>query len=88
MEMEQIPNVLGCDCGNSAIKIGWVAGDIVCETQRIAIGELGGLGAILRKLWDKIPAPKNLVASSVNPVGLKALEAAAMESVSAILPSG
>ncbi len=28
-----------------------------------------------------LPAPKNIVASSVNPVGLKALEAAAMESI-------
>jgi type III pantothenate kinase len=80
MEIEQIPNVLACDCGNSAIKIGWVAGDIVCETQRIAIGELGALGAILRELWDKMPTPKNIVASSVNPVGLKALEAAVIES--------
>jgi len=81
MEMEQIPNVLACDCGNSAIKIGWVAGDLVCETQRIMVGDSGELGAVLRKLWDKMPAPKNLVASSVNPVGLKLLEESAMKSI-------
>lgn len=81
MEMEQIPNILACDCGNSAIKIGWAAGDIVCETQRIVIGDLGKLGGALRELWDKMPAPKSLVASSVNPMGLKALEAAAMEAI-------
>ena len=81
MEMDQIPNVLACDCGNSAIKIGWVAGEIVCETQRIVVTDRDKLGAALHELWEKIPAPKNLVASSVNPVGLKVLEETATESI-------
>ncbi|MCK5114022.1 MAG: type III pantothenate kinase [Phycisphaerae bacterium] len=83
MKIDQIPNILGCDCGNSSIKIGWVAGDIVCDTQRIAITDRDKLATALREVWEKMPDPKQLVAASVNPSALKVLEEVATETISA-----
>ena len=47
----------------------------------LAAGQLNGLGKALRQLWQQMPAPKRIAAGSVNPPGLKALEAAAEEAI-------
>ena len=78
---EQVPHVLACDVGNSAIHFAYVHGDAVTEVQSLRVGELAGLGAAIAKVWQQIPDPKKLVACSVNAAGLKALEAAAMDAV-------
>jgi type III pantothenate kinase len=79
--MEQIPIVLACDVGNSAIHFAHVKGDEITSPHTLRLGDLANLGSELAELWRQIPAPRQLVACSVNPVGLKALEAAAEETL-------
>jgi type III pantothenate kinase len=76
-----IPGVLACDVGNTAIHFAYVRGDVVTPLQHIRIGELSGLGAALAELWGQMPTPRKVVAASVNPTAMKALEAAAMETM-------
>lgn len=78
---EEIPCVLACDVGNSAIHFASVCGEEVGELRDVRIGELSELGQALTELWEKMPPDKKLVAASVNPTALKALEAAAQEAL-------
>jgi type III pantothenate kinase len=77
MDPEQIPGVLACDVGNTAIHLAAVREDEVSPVRTFRIGELAEIGGALRELWGGLKPPRKLVAGSVNPVGLKALEAAA-----------
>ncbi|MFP3938049.1 MAG: type III pantothenate kinase [Phycisphaerae bacterium] len=77
----QIPNVLACDVGNSAVRIAVVAGEEVTGLQSFRVGELGGLPGAMRELWSQMPPPRRIVAGSVNPSALKAVEAAAVEAM-------
>jgi len=79
--VNEIPNVLACDVGNGAVHFAHVKGDEVSRAQSVRVGELRKLGGALRALWDDIPPPRKVVAASVNPAGLKALEAAATEAI-------
>ena len=79
--MDEIPNVLACDVGNSAVHFAHVKGDDVTDVHVVRVGELSRLGAELAELWAEIPAPRKLVAASVNPAALKALEAAVGEAL-------
>ena len=81
MDEPQIPNVLACDVGNSAIHFAHISGEQVDPPRVMRTGELAGLGEALAEMWAAIPEPKTLVAASVNPTALKALEAAASESL-------
>lgn len=76
---DKIPHVLACDVGNTAVHVAHVNGDCLTPQERHTIGDLGDLGGALARLWEAMPEPKKLVAASVNPSGLKALEAAAAE---------
>ncbi len=78
---EQFPSVLACDVGNSAIHFVSVAGEEVGEVHVLRVGELAGLGEQLAGVWSGMPQPKKVVACSVNATALKALEAAAQESL-------
>lgn len=78
---EQIPNVLACDVGNTAVHFAAVCGKNVGEVHTLRVGELASLGAELAAVWGQMSAPRKLVACSVNAAALKALEAAAMESL-------
>ena len=79
MDTEQIPSVLGCDCGNSTIRIARVRGDEVTSVEVFHLDRLQPLGEALKRIWNEMPDPKAIVAGSVNPAALKALEAAAKE---------
>jgi len=79
--MDPIPSVLACDVGNSAIHFAHVKGDEVGPMSAFRLGRLNGLGEALSRLWEEMPAPRKAVATSVNPAGLKALEAAAVETL-------
>jgi type III pantothenate kinase len=79
--MDKIPTVLACDVGNSAIHLAGVCGEEVTSPQSLPIGKLNGLGEALREIWASMPEPKKVVAGSVNPNALKALEAAAEEAL-------
>jgi len=81
MDIDIIPGVLACDVGNQAIHLACVKGDEVTPMRSVRVGELSGLGPILAAMWRDIPAPRKLVACSVNPSALKALEAAAAQAL-------
>ena len=81
MDATDIPNVLACDVGNSAVHFAHVAGETVGEQHVMRVGELAALGEALAEVWAQIPPPGKVVAASVNPPALKALEAAADESL-------
>jgi type III pantothenate kinase len=78
-DMTEIPNILACDVGNSTVHFAHVRGGDVTETRAIPVGQFSRLGAALAELWETIPEPRRVVASSVNPSALKALEAAVDE---------
>jgi type III pantothenate kinase len=73
---ETIPFVLACDVGNYAIHFASVQGDAVSDVRVFRHGELAPLGPALLELWNELPQPKAIAASSVNPAGLRVLEAA------------
>ena len=75
----EIPNVLACDCGNTTISLAWVASETVTEMRTFRLGELGELAAAVGNIWTQMPEPKRIVAASVNPTALRALEAAALK---------
>ncbi|MCD6303557.1 MAG: type III pantothenate kinase [Planctomycetes bacterium] len=76
-EIREIPHVLACDVGNSAIHLAHVCGEEVTDFQSIGTGELDQLAGRLAELWRRIPEPRRLVACSVNPPALERLEEAA-----------
>ncbi len=80
---EAIPSVLACDVGNTAIGLAVIKDDQAGPVVTMQLGDLSNLGQTLTELWALIEEPPTVVASSVNPTGLKALEAAAGESLSA-----
>ncbi|MGA2266105.1 MAG: type III pantothenate kinase [Phycisphaerae bacterium] len=80
-DIETIPGVLACDVGNTAIHLACVKGDQVTPTRSLRVGELSGLGATLAEMWREISPPRKLVACSVNPAALRALEAAATATI-------
>jgi type III pantothenate kinase len=79
--MDEIPSVLACDVGNSAVHFAHVHGDEVTALRVVRVGELHRLGAELADVWAGMKPPRKLVAASVNPAALKALEAAAAEAL-------
>jgi len=79
--MDKIPSVLACDVGNTAIHLVAVCGEEVAGPQSVRIGDLAGLSQAIRKLWAGMDELKKVVVGSVNPSGLKDLEAAIAESI-------
>lgn len=78
---ETLPFVLACDVGNSAIHFASVQGEDVSAVRVFRHGELAELGPALLALWNELPQPKKIIASSVSPAGLRALEAAVAEAI-------
>jgi len=79
--MTEIPNVLACDVGNSAVHLAYVKGGEVSQHRVVRVGRLRQLKRQLAEIWAQIPEPRKLVAASVNPAALNALEAAAAEAI-------
>jgi len=79
--IDRIPDVLACDVGNGAIHFAHVNGEKSGPVHRLRHGDLAGLGEEMAILWDTIPTPRKLVACSVNPAGLRALEASAQDAI-------
>lgn len=74
-----LPGVLACDCGNSGVRLALIRGEEVTQPRSFRLGDLAGLVPAVRDLWEQLEEPKRIVACSVNPTALKALEAAALE---------
>jgi type III pantothenate kinase len=81
MHADRIPSVLACDVGNTHVRIAHVESEDVSDVQAFRLGDLGDLGRAVAILWERMPDPKRVVASSVNPSGLRALEAAITEAI-------
>ncbi|MFP4054677.1 MAG: type III pantothenate kinase [Phycisphaerae bacterium] len=81
MEINGMPNVLACDVGNTRIRFAHVCGEQVYEPRSFAIGDLSELGTGIGVIWNQMPAPRKVVASSVSPSGLRALEAAVSDAI-------
>ena len=79
--MNEIPAVLTCDVGNSRLRIARICGDDASPVQALPTAELSSLPEALASLWGEDPTPKSLAATSVNPAGLEALQAAAQQAL-------
>ena len=79
--IETIPTVLACDVGNSTIRLATVTGEDVSDVTTVRVGELATLAEPLKALWGGDDGASELVASSVSPSALKAVEAAAAEAL-------
>jgi type III pantothenate kinase len=73
---EQVPDVLALDVGNTNVHFAHVCGETVTPMQTASLEAPASLVDELRKLWETMPAPKKVAASSVNPKGLAAVEEA------------
>ena len=79
--IDQIPHVLACDVGNTAIHFAHVQGETVGDVHTFRLGETVGLGKALAELWEQIPTSRRIAAAGVTPAGLKTLEAAVAEAI-------
>lgn len=80
-ELDRVPSVLACDVGNTHVQLACVQGETAGEVRTVRVGELAGLGEVLGAVWPDIEPPRKIVAASVNPAALKALEAAVGEAL-------
>lgn len=71
-----IAGVLACDVGNTSLRFAHVRGEDVSPVRALRLADTADLETELRALWDSIPAPRKVAASSVNPKGLAILERA------------
>ena len=78
---DAIPTVLAFDVGNSTIRLATVTGEEVGETFTVRVEELGSLAGHVKAIWASQAEPQRIVASSVNPSALKAVEATAAEAL-------
>jgi type III pantothenate kinase len=75
--MKAAKTVLACDIGNSRIALGCVVDEKASAVQRLGGDGFAGLADALREIREQSPTPGPIVASSVAPDGLAALESAA-----------
>ena len=78
---QTIPCVLACDIGNTSVQIARVHGRASSARASFDNGDLSALGASLAAVWGEMGGSGKVAASSVNPEGLEALEAAAGEAI-------
>lgn len=73
---DSIPSVLACDVGNTNIRLAAVCGEDVSDVRIVAADQPAELAAAVTHLWESMADPRRVVASSVAPDALAALEAA------------
>ena len=78
---QEISSVLACDVGNTNISFAHICGDDESQMHTVALNAHGELGKQLAELWQQMSQPKVLLAASVNPAGLKILQAAAKKAI-------
>ncbi len=77
--MDDVPNILACDVGNTHVKFARIHGEDVGEVSYLRIGDLSSLGEQVHEIWQALDEPKKIAAVSVNPPAMKAMEAAVDE---------
>ncbi len=78
-EFEGIPHILACDIGNTNIRFACICEDEVDGLQTVAAEDNESIAVTIKKLWAELPAPKVIVASSVNPTALQNIQSAVTE---------
>ena len=78
---QNMPFVLACDIGNTSVQIACVSGSESSARASFDNGDLSALGDGLAAVWEVMGPGGTVAASSVNPEGLKALEAAAAKAI-------
>ena len=71
--------ILACDVGNSRIALGCVIDEKVSQAHCVTAAELDSLKDVLAEVWCACAEPRQIVACSVHPGHLSALESAAGE---------
>jgi type III pantothenate kinase len=74
-------SVLACDIGNTRMAFAQVIGEDVTNVHRFTVDQSPSLAAMLQEVWEGLPEPRKVVASSVNPKHLEAVEAAVGEAL-------
>ena len=77
--MTSAKSILACDVGNSRIALACVIDEEVSCVHRAQAPQLDSLQDVLAEIWANCPEPRQLVAASVHPGHLAALESAAGE---------
>jgi type III pantothenate kinase len=73
---DTIPEVLACDCGNSALRTARVCADQVQDLTYFDALDPAGLAESIKSAWGRMDDPRSIAACSVNPELLEKLEAA------------
>jgi len=80
-DLDQVPNVLACDVGNTNIRLACVCGDDVSDVRVVSVNDSDLLTDAVAELWQSMGEPRRVVAASVNPTAAKTLEAAVDHSI-------
>ena len=75
--MAKTTDILACDVGSSRIAMGRVCDEQASGVRRVGAADASALAEAMAALWGDGPSPARIVASSVHPGNLAALEAAA-----------
>ena len=75
--MDEIPGVLACDVGNSAIHLAAVRGETVSTPRTLPAADPAAVAKAMTELWNELAEPRKLLVASVNPAALEILETAA-----------
>lgn len=78
---QTIPNILACDIGNTSVQIARIDGDKSSAAASFSNDDLSGLGEGLTAVWSEMGGEGKVVACSVNPAGLEAVETAAKAAI-------
>ena len=80
--------ILACDVGNSRTALGCVVDEEASPVRRVGSDDSAAMAEALADVWEQTPAPKLLVACSVNPSGLERLKSAARKIAQDVLVVG
>lgn len=81
MAMQEVPNVLAIDVGNTRVRLASVKGEAVTDPQAFSAASAGEIGPAVANLWQQMPEPRRVAASSVNATALAAVEQAVAEAI-------
>ena len=76
---DEVPSVLALDVGNTSVHFAHVRGEAVTPMRSVPLKSAGSLAEELRVVWEAIPPPRKVAASSVNASGLETVEVAVLQ---------
>ena len=76
---DDVPSVLALDVGNTSVHFAHVCGAAVTPMRSVPLKAAHSLALELRTLWETMPPPRKVAASSVNAAGLEIVESAVLQ---------